>query len=379
MLLYTTKQEASAEPEYIDLEGVRARCVKVIDGKNAYPLFKSFGLTLGPSFQVLQEVYKKATATLGVLKLPEFRQGDMQSMVLQPSLLDGCLQAGMGAQLGQNVEEMFVPFSIGEVEILHPLQSNCFSYITEVKEDNKGKREKTRVLKSNVLIVDETGKVLVKIRESIGVPMRAIHKKQAQNAEVDGFYELYYSYEWEKASLAVEKADQTNPHSIVLFDTEETLRDLYQERLKEAGTNSDQVILVRPGERFQDLGKQSYKINPQNQNDFTQLFESLIEQKCSVENICFAWPVGHADLRDEKCVKESLARGVFPFLFVCQSLIKQKLESKVQLLYLYSANQGETQPDNEAVRGFVNTLHLEHPKLLCKTLEVRKESAGYDH
>src|SRR5207248_2656908 len=55
-LLYTTKQEAAAQPEYIDLESVRARCAKVIDGKNAYPLFKSFGLNLGPSFQVLQEV-----------------------------------------------------------------------------------------------------------------------------------------------------------------------------------------------------------------------------------------------------------------------------------------------------------------------------------
>jgi hypothetical protein len=164
----------------------------------------------------------------------------------------------------------------------------------------------------------------------------------------------------------------------VFFDTEETLRDLYQERLREAGTNSDQVILVRPGESFQDLGKQSYTVNPQNKDDFTQLFESLIEKQCSVEKICFAWPVGYAGLGDEKCVKESLERGVYSFLFVCQALIKQKLESKVQLLYLYSAKQGETQPHNDAMRGFVNTLHLEHPKLLCKTLEVRQESVGYD-
>src|SRR6266508_1766005 len=371
-LLYTTRQEAAAAAEYIDLESVRARCAKVIDGKDAYPLFKSFGLNLGPSFQVLQEVYKNENEILGVLKLPEFRQGDLQSMVLQPSLVDGSLQAGMSAQLSETVGEMFVPFSIGEFEILHPLQPNCISYVTESKEDKKGKKNNSRVVKSDVFIVDETGKVLVKIRESIGVPLREVHKKPAQDADGDGFSKLYYSYEWEKASL--EKAAQNIPHSVVLFDTEETLHDLYQERLREAGANSDQVILVRPGESFQDLGKQSYEINPQNSDDFRRLFERLIEKQCSVENICFAWPVGHADFRDEK----SMERGVYSFLFVCQSLSNQKLESKVQLLYLYSRTQSEAQPHNEAVSGFVNTLHLEHPKLLCKTLEVRQEGAGYE-
>jgi len=90
--------------------------------KTAYPLFKSFGLNLGPSFQVLQEVYKSGGEALGVLKLPEFRQGDLQSMVLHPSLVDGSLQAGMAARLSDDLGEMLVPFSIGEVEILHPLQ-----------------------------------------------------------------------------------------------------------------------------------------------------------------------------------------------------------------------------------------------------------------
>jgi len=376
MLLYATGQEAAAEPEYIDLESVRARSAKVIDGKTAYPLFESFGLTLGPSFQVLQEVYKNENEILGVLKLPEFRQGDLQSMVLHPSLLDGSLQAGVSAHLGQETGEMVVPFSIGEVEILHPLQSNCFSYVTQVKEDKKGQRESARIVKSNVLIVDEAGKVLVKIRESTGVPLRDIYKKPAQNGAVNDFSTLYYSYEWAKASLAAEKAEQNRQHSMVLFDTAETLRDLYQERLREAGVNSDRVILVRPGETFQDLGKQSYQINPRNQEDFTTLFEHLIEKQCPVENICFAWPLAHTDRRDRKWLKESLEKGVYSFLFVCQSLIKQRLESKAQLLYVYSGKEGETQAENEAVGGFIKVLRLEHPKLLCKAIEVRQGGFG---
>ena len=370
-LLYTTKKEAAAEPEYIDLDGIRARCTKVIDGKGIYPRFKALGLNLGPSFQVLQEVYKNETETLGALKLPEIRQGELESLVLHPSLVDGSLQAGVGAQLSDNTGDMFVPFSIGEVEVLHPLQPNCFSYVTEANA-GKGKKD-SLVLKSNVFIVDETGKVLVKIRESVGVPLRDIYKKTADD---DGFAKLYYSYDWEKAPLAVEKAEQSSPSAVVLFDTEEKIRDLYQQRLSAAGPNAGQVVLVQPGDSFQDCGNRLYKINPQNKDDFAKLFESLAAKQCPVEKVCLTWQRGSVDLGDDKSVKASLERGVHSLLYICQALIRQKLDGKVQLLYLHSAKPGEAQPHNEAVAGFINTLRFEHPKLLCKAVEVRQESAG---
>ena len=69
-------------------------------------------------------------------------------------------------------------------------------------------------------------------------------------------------------------------------------------------------------------------------------------------------------------MKEALNRGVYSFLFVCQSLVTHKLESHVQLLYFYAAQLDGAQPHNEAVGGFVNTLRVEHPRLLCKTIEV---------
>ena len=348
-LLYATRQEAAAEAEYIDLEGVRARCPKRMDGKTAYPLFKSVGLNLGPSFQVLQEVHKSDKEALGVLRLPEFRRGDLQSMVLHPSLVDGSLQAGVAARLGDNAGEMLVPFSIGEVEILHPLEPNCFSYTTEAKDEKK----ESRLQKSNVLIVDEAGKILVRIRESTGVPLRDVYKKSENSAAEDGFSKLYYSYEWEKAPLGVQDGKQNSPQSLLIFDTGETLRDLYRGR-------SPQITLVQPGKSFEELAPQSYRINSRSKDDFTRLFERLVERNHPIENICFAWPIDDADLS--------------PFLFVCQTIIKLKLESKIQLLYLYSAKPGEVQPHNEAVSGFVHTLHLEHPRLLCKTLEVRNQN-----
>jgi acyl transferase domain-containing protein/tryptophanase/acyl carrier protein len=381
MLQYASREEAAAESEYIDLESIRRRCAKAITGPEAYPLFRSFGLHLGASFQVVQQVYKNEKEVLGELQLAEFRQGDLASMVLHPSLVDGSLQAGMAAQLGDKAEEMLVPYSIGEVEILHELPPHCYSYVTEAKQETKEKTKKSRVLKSNVLIVDETGKVLVKLSDSTGVPLREMHKKPGAAGDEEGFTKLYYAYEWEPAPLVAEKAVPAVPTAMVLFAAEESLRDGYRQRLRETGSKGDEVIWVRPGESFQDLGGQCYEINAQNKDDFTRLFAGLMEKGCRVENICFAWPVGSVAVGVEQWGNESwgeelLERGVFSFLHVCQALIQQKLESKVQLLYLYAARDGERQPHHEAMRGFVNTLHLEHPKLICKTVEVRREGVG---
>jgi acyl transferase domain-containing protein/tryptophanase/acyl carrier protein len=371
-LLYATKQEVAAGPETIDLAAVRARCAKVTDGGTAYPLFKAYGLDLGPSFQVLQDVYKNETETLGELRLPEFRQADLETMVLQPSLIDGSLQAGMAGQLGGQAGEMLVPFSIGEVEILQPLTSHCFSYVTVVSDDDAKRGGKSSaVVKTNALIVDETGTILVKIKESVGVPLRQVHKPEA-DGDSDGFSTLYYSYDWQKAPLAAEPATQNAPASLVLFDTGETRRDLYRERLKQAGASAEGVVLVKPGEGFADAGNQSYTVNPRVKEDYARLFAALAEKGVAVENVCLAWQLGQED----QPLAASLETGVYALLFLCQALVESKLDQKAQLVYLHSRTSNAAQPQNEAVSGFVNTLRVEYPRLLAKTLEVRQESAG---
>ncbi|MGZ5431726.1 MAG: SDR family NAD(P)-dependent oxidoreductase [Thermoanaerobaculia bacterium] len=368
-LLYTNR---TGEPDSVDLEAIRARCTTGIDGKAAYPLFKSFGLSLGPSFQVLQEVYKGDNEALGVLELPASRHGDLQTLLLHPSLIDGSLQAGMAARLSDSVGEMLVPFSIGEVELLHPLQAKCFSYTTEAKDEKKD----SRVLKSNVLILDETGKVLARIRESTGVPLIDVHKQPESKADAEGFARLFYAYDWEKAPLAAEPGEHT-PNAILLFDAEGTLHDVWRARLREAGPSAPRIVVVRPGAGFRELDEETYAIDPRSKEDYVRLFAALAGRNPAVQDVCFAWTARHADFRNPDSLSLSLERGVSSFLLLCQAVAESKLEGKLQLLHLHATRPGESQPHNEAMSGFVNTLRGEYPKLLCKTLEVRQTTESY--
>ena len=297
-------------------------------------------------------------------------------MVLHPALVDGSFQAGMSAQLGAKVQEMYVPFSIGEIEILQPLEPNCFSYVTAVKDDRKGKQGDARTAKSNVLILDRTGKVLVKVRESTGVPLRDVYKKTSASSE-DGFRSLHYSYEWERTPLGAPIAGDA-ADSIVFFETEGALYDGYRSRLKKAGRDGDHAILVRPGGSFAELGEQSYVIDPGSAVDFARLIKFLVEKKRPVRNICFAWSAGDVDFRDPDALKQAMERGVYSFLSLCQALIGCKLENDVQLIYLHSGSGGKAQPHNEAVAGLVKALRLEHPKFSCKVVEVDHQSVNQE-
>ena len=358
-LVYANELAVAPVPEFVDIAAIRARCSKTIAGKEAYPLFKSVGLNYGSSFQVLQEVYKNEDEVLGLLKLPEVRNADFDQFILHPCILDASMQAGVVAQLGEASGEMKIPYSIGEVEIIHPLTRICYSYVTKM---NKDKNMDSGVSRENVTIVDEAGKILARISDSVGVPLVSVHEKLAPVQAEEEFVELYYSHIWRKLTLPDAQSDV---RSLLLFDTDDRMRNACVKR-------NIKTVLVLPGDKFLDLGNDTYEINPQDRQDYTRLFEALSLRNLTAEKICYAW-ADSSSPRDENALRKALASGVYSFLFCCQALIEQKQRGKVQILYLYFGKQNTSQAHNEAINGFARSVHLENPKIDCKVLEIRQD------
>ena len=384
-LAYATSEQLHAEPEYVDIKNIRNRCKKVIEGKEAYPLFNSLGLNLGPSFQVLQEVYKNDTEVLGLLEIPTIQNSQFHDYVLHPSIIDGSFQALMGAKLGDEQDgEMVVPYSLGEVEVLHPLTKTCYSYVTEATGKNKSG---SGLSKKNVLIVDEDGKVLIKIRDSVGVSLTDVHEKPKQTSKGDlssnDFEKLYYENVWDEQPVDGDRITDPNLPAILLFDTDEVLYKLYLEKIDKVGGDKSRIILVVPGDNYKKTSNFAYEIDPKNPQNFEQLFESLSEQQWQLENICFAWPT--FDQRDvitsnvDKSQETSLDFGVYAFLNLSQAIIRLKLSDSVKIQYLFLTNAQDLQPVNQAVIGFTQILVAENPKLNCQVLQIHQQEASKNH
>ena len=356
-LYYTSAEEAAQADEYIDINAVRSRVSKVIDGDEAYPLFRSLGLQLGPGFQTVQEIYKNDDEILGVLKLPADRLDDLNQLVLHPGMVDGSLQCAMGAQLGDKLGEMFVPFTIKEVEVIHPIEPLCYSYIQEAKGQGKPDSNVSRI---NVFILDQNGRILVKIKESIGVPLTDVHEKPNADVDADGFGKLYYANQWDVVDVNQQQLAAQTDKPVVFFDDSSDLFDLHLSR------GGAQSVRVKPGDSFTKQGD-CYTINPQNGEDYRQLFADFAEQKIDFTRICFNWAAG--ELSDEMALPDNaLEHGVYANLFLAQALIEQQVKTPHQIIYCYAANDDCPGPHHYAMNGFAKSLQHENRKLLLKTL-----------
>jgi polyketide synthase PksN len=341
----------AAADECIDLAAIRGRCATTIAASEAYPLFATLGMHYGPSFQVLREVRSGDGEVLGELVLPESRAADFDRFVLHPCLLDAAMQAGVMAQLREPSGEMKVPYSIGAVEILHPLATTCYSYV------KKGAAQRGGVSREDVAIVDARGKVLARIREAVGVALANVHEKPARApapvAAADDFETLYYAHEWQAAPLAGQGTDVT---SLLLFDRGEALWQACTARGIDA-------VLVQPGRHFAVDGRRC-TVNPADPNQFRRLLATLREQGTGIAKVCFAWGDAVA-AEDEESLRQALRHGIHAFLFLCQALAGQKNPGRVQLLYL----AGDA-PQDAAVNGFARSVRLENPKIACKVVHV---------
>ncbi|TWI44010.1 polyketide synthase PksN [Pseudoduganella flava] len=334
--------------EYIDLAAIRARCTGTIAASEAYPLFGSLGMQYGPSFQVLREVRRGDTEVLGELVLPEARGADFDQFVLHPCLLDAAMQAGVMAQLREPNGEMKVPYSIGEVEILHPLPRTCYSYVTKAGNQRAG-----GVSREDVAIVDATGKVLARIREAVGVPLAGVHGQ----AVPDDCETLYYAHDWQAAPLPER---QTDVATLLLFDRDDALWQACTARGIDA-------TLVMPGSTYAADGKR-VTIDPADPAHYARLIAMLRTQGGLPAKICFAWG-DQGEAADAAALQRALELGVYAVMAFCQALLKHKPTGRVQLLYVAG-----TEPQDEAFNGFARSLRLEQPKFDCKVLQADREA-----
>ncbi|WKD49189.1 SDR family NAD(P)-dependent oxidoreductase [Microbulbifer spongiae] len=342
--------------EFIDLAAIEARCKKVIDAADIYPLFNSLGLSLGPSFQALQQVRHHEKEILGVLNLPEIKGGELEKFWLHPSIIDSSLQAGMGANVSDGGGEMYIPYSIGQVEIFHPLSPNCFSYVENITKKN------ARVSKANIRIVDATGRVLVKINESTGVPLLDVHAKRVSSTT--DVQRLLYTPYWQQADEQPSDVQQQQVGQLLFLSKIQDNFASYQEKLNQQGISLDKVVLASLGNHFSKVDTHHYCINPSEQENYQQLLTTLQQQGRTPDVIYFDW---HSTEFDSQPVEldRQLQSSIYSLLTLLKALSKAKWTGKILCPYQFS---GLPNPVIEAINGFAITAQLENRKIKIKTL-----------
>jgi 3-oxoacyl-(acyl-carrier-protein) synthase/acyl carrier protein len=298
--------------------------------------------------------------------------------------MDGAFTSIMGLLARVNLEEgqTYLPFELGELQILKPLPEICYA-IAAFSDPRQA--QDCWPKKVDIKITDESGEILVDIKDLSVRLLKMPGQESREEPAAEEFARdeagvtetIYFHQEWEQSRTGVDRTDSEpgkSLDSILIFDTGSERFEILNHRLSPGKSDRDEgkCILVIPGKSYRHLAHRVFEINPVNPGDWGQLVEALLEQKITSLTIAHLWSWVRPT---DDSLTGHLDRGVYSLFYLSQELVKRKFPGAVRLLYLYEGGSREELPPvsralHGAVGGFANSIRQEQAKFVYKTVEI---------
>jgi polyketide synthase PksN len=214
----------------------------------------------------------------------------------------------------------------------------------------------------------ETDKILEMIESHQITPEEGFQliKKHQANISADQAKtsnQMMYCHSVWKPATPIKTVEPMPTGTVLLFDTDENRYSDFQARLKA------EVILVKPGDSYQELGHAIYCIAPNQPADYHQLLTTLAQQNRQPSFIVHLWSPT-CFVNEPVALNTQLEFSFYSIFHLSQALLAQKPTKTIRLLYLYLEPTDEIQPPYVALSGFAKTIRLENPKLVYQTVSV---------
>lgn len=171
---------------------------------------------------------------------------------------------------------------------------------------------------------------------------------------------------WEKSNpLSKDKGEISG--DIIVFDTN---TNIYNALIQKYRGNNVRIILVTKGDKYREVEKEIYQINPENKKDYDRLINQFKIKDLKLDKIIHMW--SKEDFRETKSKLELQLQNSFYSIFhLTQAIMQSGIEYKIRLMYTYFSDKDVIQPQYAAVSGFNKTLRQENPQFLYKSLELK--------
>jgi acyl transferase domain-containing protein/acyl carrier protein len=370
-------QDHSVKPsgnEVLDLEAIKRRFPILEKSNQFYQALPKSALPSHTGFQVIQELYSNESESLSLLVLPTALQEGFGEFILHPVLMDGVLQTviRLMTQVDQDPNLLYLPFSLSELTMIKPLPERCFAYVTGFD----GREAAAGVKKFNIQLLDETGRVLVSLKEFSckAFPGSRFLPAPAQ----DGPVMMYFGNKWEKSELDPKTLNhQAGLGQVLIFDTDEKLFNTFKDDFKHQA-----VTLVKPGVEYQSLENRIYEINPEKPEDYLTLIKELKKKNRLPDKLVHLWSVQNQLIdtdqgqnlisgRDLNPINRALlVKGIYSVFYLVKALSTVKVHSLTRFMFIYNREKQAPNPLLEAVAGYSGSLKLVFPNLSFSTVEV---------
>ena len=335
-----------------DIRDIIERCPHSSPITKLYQQFKTFGLTYGPSFQVIQSCHYNAHEV--ICRLEQSNEvASSQAARLEPAILDGVFQAVVALSILGDSEytQQYLPFQLGSVSFYEDIPAICYAHVYRAKDikDNKN-------LFFDMRLYNEQGGLVAAFNQFVKRPLNP--PPTLPTSPLSGMTNLHtYTSTWLTQPLTMHRHTL---HSLLLFDHDEQLYTYL------TNTIIDQtVILVQPGEHYQQIAAHIYTINPNQPNTYQTLLNSLQARSIQLDTLLYHW-----NFEATGPLPHMIQQGILPLLFLTQNIISAQTTTPIHILYTYHHHQTLESVIHAMPGGLARTLAYENPQLAITTVGI---------
>ncbi len=230
------------DPETIDLENIKSRCVNEVLSDKLYETFRKMGLDYGPAFQGIDKSWRGDGEALALLKSPKALGLNAKRYQIHPAILDAAFQVSalLALDVDALTKKLFLPISADRVRFHGSPESPLWVHVQAVKFDSS-----QAVV--DIKMFDDSGKVWV---ECQGLHFRALNPSRGRDLLNPD--DWLYQWRWEPC---VEEVGERQCRSAAFLPTPDQIVSSLKkemEGLTEALHLADFYNSIEP--RFNRLG-----------------------------------------------------------------------------------------------------------------------------
>ncbi|HYH98016.1 type I polyketide synthase, partial [Hyalangium sp.] len=348
-------------PEPVPLAEARARCREEVTGTAYFAGLDEAGISLGPSYRVLERLWRRPGEVLGLVRLSEERLLQAASFRAHPAVLELAVRLLTETAPDEAMrKQVLLPTRIERVRFLGRHEESLWIHVT-LRQPGVAS---SAALEGDIRLLNEAGRPMV---ELIGVRLEKSSSSLIEQAADRHVRSWLYDLSWEDRS-ARGTAVRAVPRGlwIILADQGGTGANLAQQLEREGNT----VFLASAGERAQQ-GAGHASIHPTRREDFEWLLEQAqAHAGAPLRGVVHLWALDAApnealELAELQRAQQLAAGSVIPLLQVLAPIKGAELPS-VWLVTRGAQPAGEAESVAVAqslLWGLGRVAALEHPDI----------------
>jgi malonyl CoA-acyl carrier protein transacylase len=256
----------------MDLATLKNQCQQEISLQLLYQRHIQQNIDYGPSFFAIDQLWRNETAALGKICLPEPVKFEVNDYLIHPILLDACLQILDATLMDDDHHNTYVPVGVERLQMYARASSVIWCYAQLYQKQGNSQV----MVKADLHLFTLKGELIALVE---GVQLQQVPQSVMLRTRQQSVEDWLYKVEWRPQQRNVFSSPQISSIPSVSFPKQWLiLADSQGTGQKLSGlfhSQGDRCALVFPGQEYEQIGEQEYKIDPANPRHFQEILVVL--------------------------------------------------------------------------------------------------------